>query len=87
MDVRIPQYGGQVCTIINPLEDENPNEVYILSEDPAPFDDDDDIYVVALSDLQRNLKNPVICQQIAVAKNELNVIADNLEDYIHTWNK
>jgi hypothetical protein len=85
MEVRKPEFEGQICTIISPLDDENPEDVYVVAEDPAPFDGDDDIYVVNLNDLQRNINNPVTCQQIAVAKNELNVIADNLQDYICSW--
>lgn len=87
MEVREPQFEGQICTIINPLDDENPEDVYVIAEDPAPFDSDDDIYVLNLNDLQRNINNPVTCQQIPVAKNELNVIADNLQDYISSWNR
>jgi hypothetical protein len=69
------------------MDDEDPLEVYILTEDPLPFDDEDSLYVVSLSDLQRNVHNPHICQQIPVAKNELNVIAENLEAYVESWNQ
>ena len=84
--MQIPTKAGQICKILHPMEDENPEDVYIVAEDPAPFDAEDGIYIVNLRDLQRNLKNPAVTGQLQVAKSELNVIANNLEDYIHSWN-
>lgn len=49
---------GEICRIVNPLDDEIPEDVYIIAEDPAPFDPEDEIYVVNLRDLQRHIKNP-----------------------------
>lgn len=77
---------GQICKIANPFEDENPNDVYIVTEDPTPFDLEDSIYVTNLSDLQKNQDAPLLTPQHAVAKGDLKVIADSLEDYIASWN-
>jgi len=82
----IPTHPGQICRIRSPFEDEDPADVYVVTEDPQPFDMEDDIYVVNLKELQRNLSNPAIAPQIAVAKNELTVIADSIEKYIADWN-
>jgi hypothetical protein len=46
-----PVSAGQICKIITPLANENPEDVYIISEDPTPFDFDDTIYVANLRDL------------------------------------
>lgn len=86
MDFRTPEHEGQVCKIINPFADEDPEDIYIIAEDPSPFDSDDTIYVINLNDLQRNIYNPLNCEQIPVTKNELNVIAENLQDYVESWN-
>jgi len=86
MEFRKPEHEGQVCRIINPFADEIPEEVYVLVEDPSPFDSSDVVYVVNLNDLQRNIHYPMNCEQLAVAKNELHVIAESLKDYIESWN-
>jgi hypothetical protein len=84
--MQTPTQQGQICQILTPMADENPSDVYIIAEDPSPFDLDDDIYIVNLRDLQRNINNPSITSQFPVPKSELNVIAENLEDYVKSWN-
>jgi hypothetical protein len=81
-----PERVGQVCKLINPCEDENPDDVYIIVEDPSVFSDDDNVYVVNLKELQKNLKNPVAASQIPVVKNELIVVAEDINSYIKNWN-
>lgn len=82
----IPTNEGQICRLVNPMADENPEDVYIVAEDPSVFDVDETIYVVSLNDLQRNIHNPVFASQIPVIRNELSVIAEDLETYIGSWN-
>jgi hypothetical protein len=84
--MQIPTHAGQICQILNPMDDENPSDVYIVAEDPAPFDLNEDIYVVNLRDLQRNVNNPMGTSQIPIQKSGLNVIAADLEEYIKSWN-
>lgn len=86
LDVIIPTKEGQICRLLNPMEDENPSDIYIVVENPTSFDADDNIYVVNVRELQRNLGRPELTPQIAVLKNELTVISDNLNEYIKTWN-
>jgi hypothetical protein len=83
----LPNSAGQICKISIPLEDEDANDVYVITEDPTPFDDEDFIYVVNLKDLQRNISNPSLTTQLAIAKCELTVIADDLQKYIQSYNK
>ena len=86
IDIALPTKPGQICRLSHRSEVDNPTDVYIVVEDPSAYSDDDDIYVVNLKDLQRNLSNPYNASQLAVAKGSLNVIADNLEEYIKGWN-
>ena len=55
MDITlIPSKTGQICKIISAIPDMEEEEVFIVSEDPADFGDDDKILVVGLKELQRN---------------------------------
>lgn len=85
--MQLPTQAGQICQFLHPLDDENPEDVYIVAEDPTPFDDEDEIYVVNLRDLQRNVGNPAAAPQIQVTKSDLIVIATNLENFIKSWNE
>lgn len=82
----IPNKVGQICKIVNPLNDENPDDVYIVSEDPTPFDLEDSIYITNLKDLQRNISTPLFAPQVAVIKGDITVVAESLETYISGWN-
>ena len=82
----IPTKQGQVCKITNPLPDENPAETYLITEDVSVYSDDATIYVVSLTDLQRN-PSPVLTPRKAITKSELVVIADDLASYVASWNK
>jgi hypothetical protein len=84
--MQLPSQAGEICQILHPMDDENPDDVYIIAEDPAPFDLEDELYIVNLRDLQRNVNNPSFAPQIQVVKSDLNVIAANLEEYIKSWN-
>ena len=83
----MPGRQGQICKIINSRADQDPEAVYLVSEDPLPFAADDTIYIVNLRDLQRNIRNPLLTTPVPVLKNEVTVIAENLEEYIRSWNK
>lgn len=85
--MQAPTKAGQICQLLHSLDDEKPSDVYILAEDPEPFDEDDDVYVVNLNDLQRNTGTPLAAARISVPKSGLNVIAADLEEYIKSWNQ
>lgn len=82
-----PEKQGQICKIINPMPDENPEETYLITEDVGGYSDDAIIYVVSLTDLQRNISNPTLCPRKAVTKSELTVVADDLTSFVESWNK
>lgn len=81
-----PTRQGQICKIIKPFPDENPAEAYLITEDVSNHNDDAIIYVVSLTDLQRNISNPLLTPRKAVAKGELTVIANSLGEYVESWN-
>ena len=82
-----PTKQGQICKIISPFPDENPEETYLITEDVSEYNDDAIIYVVSITDLQRNIANPILAPRKAVAKSELTVVADDLTSYVESWNK
>jgi hypothetical protein len=58
--MQVPTHAGQICKIVRPLEDEDPDELYIVAEDPLPFGPEDTIYIVSLKELQRSINAPLI---------------------------
>jgi hypothetical protein len=82
-----PTKQGQICKILKPLSDENPMETYLILEDLDKYSDSDIVYVVSITDLQRNIHNPTASPRKAVTKSELTVVAQNLASYVETWNK
>lgn len=87
MDITLfPSKAGQICKIVSDVPDREEEEVYIVSEDPSDFDGDDEVLVVGLKELQRNVKNPDNAERIGVRKDKLVVIGDDLETYVQSWN-
>ena len=82
-----PTTQGQIVKIINPLPGENPAETYLILEDVTVYKDDATIYIVTLTDLQRNISNPTLTPRKSILKSELTVIADSLEAYVALWNR
>ena len=81
-----PTRPGQICKIVSVVPDMEPDRVYIVAEDPAAFNDDDEVLLVDLKELQRNVRNPDQAERIAVRKDELLVVGEDLESYIKSWN-
>ncbi|MES2275435.1 MAG: hypothetical protein V4592_05405 [Bacteroidota bacterium] len=82
----IPSKPGQICKIVSDVPDMEMEEVFIVSEDPSDFDDDDEIMVVGLKELQRNIRNPENAERMGVRKDQLVVVSEDLETYIQSWN-
>ncbi|MVN91462.1 hypothetical protein [Mucilaginibacter aquatilis] len=82
----IPDRPGQICKMVSVVPDIKSDQVYIIAEDPSGFADDEEILVVNLRELQRNVKYPDAAARESVRKNELVVISENLENYIRSWN-
>jgi hypothetical protein len=83
----MPTIPGQICKIVSGVADMEEEEVYIVTEDPAEFDDDDEILVVGLTDLQRNIKDPQLAERLHVRKADLVVVGNDLTSYVDSWNK
>ena len=84
---KVPTKQGQICKITNTYPDENPEETYLILKDLTSYPDDATIYVVSITDLQRNITNPALCPRKAVEKSELTVVAEDLTSFVESWNK
>ena len=82
----MPSRPGQICKVIFSIPEIDPGETFIVSEDPAPFDSDDEILVVSLTELQRNIRHPENAERLSVRKDQLVVISEDLTAYVHSWN-
>ena len=82
-----PSKQGQICKINNPLPDENPLETYIVTEDLSGCSNDTVTQVVSITDLQRNISNPLSSPRRAVKIGELTMVAEDLTSYVESWNK
>ncbi|RVU01267.1 hypothetical protein EOD41_04685 [Mucilaginibacter limnophilus] len=74
---------GQIVKTIIPLQDERPDKVYVVTDDLT----DTAVAIVALSQLQRNLRSPDLAKREQVPITNLTVIGKNLEEYIASFNK
>jgi hypothetical protein len=83
----IPSKQGQIVKLTNPLPDENPAETYLILEDLDNYSDNAIIYVVSITDLQRNIANPSLSPRKAVTKSELTLVAQDLTNYIQSFNR
>ena len=84
---KTPSKQGQIVKLTSPMPDENPAETYLILEDLSSYSDDAIIYVVSITDLQRNISNPSLSPRKAVTKSELILIAEDLTSYVESWNK
>lgn len=82
-----PSRQGQIVKLTHPATDENPLETYLILEDLDKYSDDDIIYIVSITDLQRNIHNPTAAPRKAVTKSELTVVAEDLQSYVESWNR
>jgi hypothetical protein len=81
-----PTRPGQICKIISVVPDMESDRVCIVADDPAGCNNDDELLVVDLKELQRNVRNPDQAERISVRKDELVVVGEDLESYIKSWN-
>jgi len=87
MKNQLPAKQGQIVKLRNPTGNENRAETYLILEDLDKYADDAIIYVVSITDLQRNISNPALSPRKAVTKSELTVVAEDLTSYVESWNK
>lgn len=81
-----PTKPGQIVKIISDIADMESADVFIVSEDPSTISNDDNVALVSLKELQRNISQPEKAKRTSVVKNQLVVINDDLADYIKSWN-
>ncbi len=69
------------------MADENPAETYLITEDVSVYSDDATIYVVSITELQRNIATPALAVRTAIKKSDLTVVSEDLTSYVESWNK
>jgi len=84
---KVPTKQGQIVKIRNPYPDENPAEAYLVTEDVSVYSDDATIYIVSITELQRNIAHPALSQRKAVTKSELALVAEDLKSFIESFNE
>ena len=82
----MPTKSGQIVKIISDLPDLESSDVCIVSEEPIDIADYDDVLVVRLKELQRNIRNPEKAERISVRKDQLVVVSEDLASHIQSWN-
>lgn len=87
MDMTLmPTKPGQIVKIISDVPDLESADVFIVSENPSEIADDDDVLVVNLKELQRNIRTPEKAKRISVRKDQLVVVSEDLASHIQSWN-
>lgn len=87
MEQVTPTKPGQIVKVYMPILKEKANTDYLVAEDPSLYDDNKLLTVYAVSEIlraQAEGRKPV-CDYIA--KRELTVLADSLEQWVESWNK
>ena len=84
---KVPTKQGQIVKITKPYPDENPAETYLVTEDVSVYSDDATIYIVSITELQRNIAHPTLSPRKAVMKSELYVVAEDLKSFIESFNE
>lgn len=82
----IPTKQGQIVRIFKPLPGEDPNEDYLLSEDPTPYDSNRRLLVYSITEIQRakHLGTAPFGDQIP--KGDLTVVGESLTEWVESWN-
>jgi hypothetical protein len=81
-----PTRKGQIVKICNPLPDEDPNESYLLAEDPTPYDDNKRLLIYSITSIMRSKNDGGIPLADQVQKGNLTVVGESLEEWVHSWN-
>lgn len=82
-----PSKQGQICKLNELGVDENPQATYLIVEDISRYSPDQITYVVSLTELQRNVQNPLQAPRKAVTLDEMTVVAEDLTTYVESWNR
>jgi hypothetical protein len=82
----IPTKQGQIVKIINLMPDENPDESYLLAEDPAPYDNNKRLLLYSVTSVLRSKERGGTPFADQVQKGDLTVVGESLEEWVHSWN-
>jgi hypothetical protein len=82
----IPTRKGQIVKICNPLPGEDPNESYLLAEDPALYDNKKRLLIYSITSIMRSKHNGGTPFADQVQKGDLTVVGESLEEWVRGWN-
>ena len=82
----LPTRQGQIVKILNLLPGEDPNESYLLAEDPTPYDDKKRLLLYSITSIMRSKHDGGIPVADQVQKGDLTVIGESLEEWVRGWN-
>jgi hypothetical protein len=82
----IPTRKGQVVKILKPLLHEDPNESYLLAEDPTPYDNRKRLLIYSMTEIIRNKHNGTLPFADQVEKGDLTVVGNSLKEWVNSWN-
>lgn len=81
-----PTRKGQIVKICSPLPDEDPNESYLLAEDPTLYDDKKRLLIYSITSIMRSKHDDGMPLADQVQKGDLTVVGESLEEWVHNWN-
>lgn len=83
----LPTRQGQIVKILNLLQGEDPNESFLLAEDPAPYDNKKRLLLYSITSILRYKDGgePPVADQ--VQKGELTVVGESLQEWVESWNE
>jgi hypothetical protein len=81
-----PTKKGQIVKICSPLPDEDPNESYLLAEDPTLYDDKKRLLIYSITSIMRSKQGGGAPLADQVQKGDLTVVGESLEEWVHSWN-
>lgn len=83
----IPTKKGQIVKILNPLPDEDPNESYLVAEDPTPYDNNKRLLIYSITSILRSKHSGQTPLADQVEKGGLTVVGESLEEWVESWNE
>jgi hypothetical protein len=82
----LPTKKGQIVKIFNLHPTDDPDESYLLAEDPAPYDNNKRLLIYPITEILRAKHKGGIHFGDQIAKGDLTVVGESLESWVHSWN-
>jgi hypothetical protein len=82
----IPTRQGQIVKIFKLLPGEDPNESYLLADDPTPYDNNKRLLIYSITSILRSKHGGGAPLGEQVQKGDLTVVGNSLEEWVHSWN-